>query len=168
MEHLGMYDLKGMSTDRLVELITDKRVSVLEAFGKKRLYRTLLPIRWLVKFALWIIFRKAKTSADARKRAVELLDKFTPYQVHGISLKTSQTNQPPTIIGFNHPSLGEIARLISLCFRIFPERPLIFPVTLPWFEMFAPFKHRFDGLGMTITPIITPHATETLLKGFAL
>lgn len=195
MEHLMLSEIENTSTERLLELIGQKRVSVLEAYGKKWLHRSLLPIRWLVGFALKIIFRHSHLFATyldapfdpvARTYAVKLLKRFTPYKLVrdredalarmktatltpvDVADKVFRVTDPgkyPIVLGFNHPSLGETARLIALCFEQFPEKELILPVTLPWYEMFAPFEAKFRSLGIRLAPIVTPHATETLLKG---
>ena len=36
------------------------------------------------------------------------------------------------VVGFNHPSLGEIFRLISLGFEAYPDKPFYFPINIPW------------------------------------
>ena len=68
------------------------------------------------------------------------------------------------IIGFNHPSLGEIIRLMGICMRSYPDRKYLFPVNIIWFEALAPVIRRLEELDFYITPIITPSAKETLLS----
>ena len=179
MDRITFSELEEMSTERIIELITEKRISVLQTYGKTKLYRSLLPVRWIVKLAMKLFFRHnalklnfydtEKIDLQARANAVKLLKKFTPYkaEMEHSPMNAAHGSKVPMVIGFNHPSLGEIARLMALCFDYYRHQRLVFPVTLPWFEMFAPYKRYFDGLGVKITPIVTPHATETLLEGLA-
>ena len=188
-EHATFQELHEMSTNRMIELIQQRRLSVLKSYGRAGIYRSLLIIRWIVGLALRIIFRWKNPENGqanvidhpARARTVRLLRKFTPYKatfdhisagkrtVSELNANTVfqmvEDTSVPLVIGFNHPSLGEIARLLSLCFELFPNKRLVFPVTLPWFEMFASYAPYFRSLGVQITPIVTPHATRTLIKG---
>ena len=60
------------------------------------------------------------------------------------------------VIGFNHPSLGEIARILTMKIDIMGDKPMYFPVNLPWYEALAPNFDRIKRLGIIITPTITP------------
>ena len=60
------------------------------------------------------------------------------------------------VVGFNHPSLGEIARILTMKIDIMGEKPMYFPVNLPWYEALAPNFDRIKQLGIIITPTITP------------
>ena len=60
------------------------------------------------------------------------------------------------MVGFNHPSLGEIGRIMSMKVELMPGKLTIFPVNLPWYEALAPNYDRIKRLGFIITPTITP------------
>ena len=66
------------------------------------------------------------------------------------------------VIGFNHPSLGEIARILTMKIDIMGDKPMYFPVNLPWYESLAPNYDRIKQLGIIITPTITPSTWEKM------
>ena len=68
------------------------------------------------------------------------------------------------VIGFNHPSLGEIIRLMGICMLEYPDRSYLFPVNIVWYEALAPIIPRLSSFGFILMPIITPSARKTLLK----
>ena len=94
-----------------------------------------------------------------RKIGIKLLDLIAPAKLLADFPKTNHG----IIIGFNHPSLGEIFRLISLGFKYYTERRFLFPVNLPWFEELIPVEDKLHRLGIYIMPMITP-STEIKLK----
>ncbi|MDO4986694.1 MAG: hypothetical protein Q4E46_00035 [Candidatus Saccharibacteria bacterium] len=178
-KYLSPEQLNDQPTDVIIFGLRMRRLSVLKTFGLSAYYCLLLPIHSLVGLTLRLIFNyKEETKIfnnidmSARNHARELLEKFTPYTEEGnypparIRLASGQLSGPdfPVVIGFNHPSLGEIARLAVYCFKYYPEKQIFFPVTLPWYEMLAPFSSKLRRLGITMTPLITPHAAATLEK----
>lgn len=94
-----------------------------------------------------------------RKKAIKILDFIAPVKLLADFPKTNTG----IVLGFNHPSLGEIFRLISLGFKYYPERNFLFPVNLPWFEELMPVEDKLNRMGVYIRPMITP-STETKLK----
>ena len=68
------------------------------------------------------------------------------------------------VIGFNHPSLGEIIRLMAVCMLGFTPKSYLFPVNIVWFEALAPITNRLSKYGFTLMPVITPSAKATLLE----
>ena len=88
----------------------------------------------------------------ARKKLVNVLSKVTPGDYK--SMPMDQENG--LVVGFNHPSLGEIARILLMKIDIMGEKPMYFPVNLPWYEALAPNFNRIKKLGIIITPTITP------------
>jgi hypothetical protein len=68
------------------------------------------------------------------------------------------------VFGFNHPTLGEIFRLINICITEYPNRKYLFPVNIVWYESLAPFAHRMEMFGLYITPTISPATHEKLAQ----
>ena len=66
------------------------------------------------------------------------------------------------VVGFNHPSLGEIGRIMTMKIDIMGDRLTCFPVNLPWYEALAPNYDRIRRLGFIITPTITPSTWEKM------
>lgn len=53
------------------------------------------------------------------------------------------------VVGFNHPSLGEIGRIMMMKADIMGDSMMLFPVNLPWYEALAPFYDdikKYSGL----------------------
>lgn len=71
------------------------------------------------------------------------------------------------VMGFNHPSLGEIFRLTYLAFEAYPDREFLFPVNIPWYETLTPDIPKLARLGVSIVPMITPKTEGKLKDRFA-
>ncbi|MBR2837029.1 hypothetical protein IKE79_01585 [Candidatus Saccharibacteria bacterium] len=104
-----------------------------------------------------------KHQAAARKKLVKVLSKITPGDYEGFP----HDNPNGIVVGFNHPSLGEIARILTMKIDIMGDKPMLFPVNLPWYEALAPDYEKIKMLGIIITPTITPStwAKMNLRKG---
>ena len=140
-----------------------------------------LPFRWLLKVAIKAIFNYKQNTVilnnidhTAREHAIKLLDKFTPYAEVGhyppvrVKLKDGKLSGPdfPVVIGFNHPSLGEIPRLVSYCFKYYPEKKIFFPVAWHWYEILVSVADGLSRLGIIMTPLITPHVMAKMEKKY--
>ena len=95
---------------------------------------------------------------NARKKLVKVLSKLTPGEYHGFP----KDSEKGLVVGFNHPSLGEIARILMMKVDVMGEKPMLFPVNLPWYEALAPFYDKIKMLGIIITPTITPATWEKM------
>ena len=100
-----------------------------------------------------------KSDADIRKRAVSVLKLLTPGKLIGEFPQSDDS----VVIGFNHPSLGEIFRLLAIAFDVYKDKEFLFPVNLPWYEAMTSIIPKLSRLGIHITPMITP-STEGKLK----
>ena len=67
------------------------------------------------------------------------------------------------VIGFNHPSLGEILRLASIVLEHYPQRQILFPVNIPWYETLTADISKLERLNIHITPMITPKTEAKLI-----
>ena len=68
------------------------------------------------------------------------------------------------VFGFNHPTLGEIIRLLAVLECEYPNKNFLFPVNIGWYEAVAPVANRMERLGLYITPTITPSTREKMSK----
>lgn len=70
------------------------------------------------------------------------------------------------IIGFNHPSLGEIVRIvIMLTDKLSPDTEIVFPVKLTYYEILEPFRRQFRQMfGVELMPIITPKLYADMIE----
>lgn len=121
----------------------------------------LLQILCLIALGLLHLFTCGKTPAvrrlSARSVLANLLEFFTPVEMRG-KIRTDK----PLFIFFNHPSIGEIPRILQLILRT--DRDCAFPVSLRWFEVLAPCLERLNSLGIKLMPIVTPHLKQDFLQ----
>ena len=68
------------------------------------------------------------------------------------------------ILGFNHFSLGEIPRLISICFKSYPTKDLLFPINYEFYLIFERSKKYLDALGIELCPLLTPRVFEKMTE----
>ena len=94
----------------------------------------------------------------ARAKLVKKLAKLTPGEYAGFP----HDSKNGLVIGFNHPSLGEIPRILLAKMDVMGNKPMLFPVNLPWYEALASDYDRILKLGIVITPTITPSTWEKM------
>ena len=68
------------------------------------------------------------------------------------------------VLGFNHFSLGEIPRLIALCFKSYQNRDLLFPINDEFYPIFSYSKKYLDAVGIELCPLITPRVYKKLME----
>ncbi len=158
-------ELTQMSAAELIDKMTKGELSIVGAFKRKKLLRELWAGKTGAKFIIWLSQLHCKDSDGATKRKAlsKSLKRVAPYVGNGrISENLDETG---AIFAFNHPSLGEILRLIEYCTDNFPKKQMLFPVTIAWFEALAPKFEFLKSIGITITPTITPTAVDEILNG---
>ncbi len=98
-----------------------------------------------------------------RRKACELLRPTAPAKL----LKDFPQRDHCIVMGFNHPSLGEIFRLIYLGFEAYPDREFLFPVNIPWYETLTPDLPKLARMKIRLVPMITPKTEAKLQDRFA-
>lgn len=68
------------------------------------------------------------------------------------------------VIGFNHPTLGDMVRLMAICMLGFDLKHYLFPVDIVWYEALVPLLEKLTAYGLTLAPIITPSTKEVLKR----
>ncbi|MBR2998555.1 hypothetical protein IKF34_02155 [Candidatus Saccharibacteria bacterium] len=151
--------LKTLSADEINDKLKYENYSLLATLGAEKLRKEMVPVGKACNTAINYFFRttgpkddEKKHNQAARKKLVKVLSKITPGSYDGMP-KDSQNG---LVVGFNHPSLGEIARILMMKIDVMGDKPMYFPVNLPWYEALAPNFDRIKRLGIIITPIITP------------
>lgn len=154
-------ELGRLSAEEIIEKIKYENYSLLTSLGAEKLRKEMVPVGKACHIAAEYFLNttgpkndEAKHIKNARKKIVKVLKKFAPAEYKKAEFPTETKNG--LVIGFNHPSLGEILRLIMLKVDIFDEKPMFFPVNLPWYEAVAPDYDKLKSLGIIITPTITP------------
>lgn len=92
----------------------------------------------------------------------EKTKKLAPYFVDG----KLPTGDGGLVIGFNHPSLGEIVRIvIMLTEKLSADKEIVFPVKLTYYEILEPFKVQLGRMfGVQLMPIITPKLYTDMIE----
>ena len=152
-------ELASLSAEAVIDKIQHENYSLLATLGAEDLRKEMVPVGKACNTAINFFFGTTGPKNDveahnraARKKLVKVLSKITPGSYRGMP----KDRKNGLVIGFNHPSLGEIARILTMKIDIMGEKPMYFPVNLPWYESLAPNYDRIKRLGIIITPTITP------------
>ncbi|MCR5699848.1 MAG: hypothetical protein K6G49_00220 [Candidatus Saccharibacteria bacterium] len=152
-------ELEELSAEEVINKIKYENYSLLTSLGSEDLRKEMVPVGKACNAAINYFFRTTgpknnpkKHNEAARKKLVKVLNKLTP----GTYQKIPKDLPEGLVIGYNHPSLGEIARILMMKIDVMGDKPMYFPVNLPWYEALAPNSDRIERLGIIITPTITP------------
>lgn len=161
----SLKQLQTLTAEEVIDKIQHENYSLLESFGAGKMRREMVPVGKACNAAINYFFGATGPKNDpikhkkaARKKLVKVLSKITPGSYKGMP----HDQENGLVIGFNHPSLGEIARILTMKVDIMGEKPMYFPVNLPWYESLAPNYDRIKNLGIVITPTITPSTWKKL------
>ena len=141
------------------------KFSLLESFGCHKMRKEMQLVGLVCKIILWISERRARWRAgdfgkNLREEIGKLLNWGAPSKKRGVFPHINKG----LVFGFNHPTLGEIIRLIAFCLTEYPNRNYLFPVNIAWYEQLAPVAKRMEVFGLYITPTITPSTREKMSK----
>ncbi len=161
--------LEKLSAEEVIDKIQHENYSLLKTLGAENLRREMVPVGKICNAAINFVLgttgrgESEEHTKAARAKLVRYLKKITPGKYDGFP----EDNKNGLVVGFNHPSLGEIARILMMKMDVMGEKPMLFPVNLPWYEALAPDYDRIAQLGIIITPTITPTtwAKMNLRKG---
>ena len=151
--------LTTLSAEEVIEKIQHENYSLLKTLGAEKLRKEMVPVGKICNVAINYVLGttgpsgvSSEHSRAARAKLVKRLRKLTPGTYGGFP----HDAENGLVIGFNHPSLGEIARILMMKMDVMGEKPMLFPVNLPWYEALATDYDRILQLGIIITPTITP------------
>lgn len=168
MGKVPIKEIQGKSKDELISDLRARRYSLLDSVNCKRLRLEMLPLGIVARIIVNRLYAKSKRESGekwaetAKKRLVKLLEWGAPYE---FGLNNSRPmNTGGLVIGFNHPSLGEIIRLISFVSDEYPENKYLFPVSLIWYEALCPVIDKMEAAGFYLTPIVTPTVKQKISK----
>ena len=158
-------ELLKMPAEEVIDKLQHENYSLLDSLGAWHLRTEMVPVGKACNMAINYFFASTGPKSDevahsraARKKLVKVFAKITP----GDYTNMPKDRQNGLVVGFNHPSLGEIARIMAMKIDIMGEKPMYFPVNLPWYEALAPNFDRIKRLGIIITPTITPSTWRKL------
>ena len=152
-------ELKTISAEEVIDKIKYENYSLLTTLGAENLRKEMVKVGKVCNTIVNYLIRTTgpknipkKHTRNAQKKLVKLLSKVAPGNYTGIPTDTKNG----LVVGFNHPSLGEIGRIMMMKADIMGDSLTCFPVNLPWYEALAPNFDRIKRLGFIITPTITP------------
>lgn len=151
--------LEKLSAEEVIEKIKYENYSLLKTLGAEKLRKEMVPVGKACNGVVNYFFTSTgpklntdKHNIAARKKLVKVLSKIAPGDYTGMP----KDNENGLVVGFNHPSLGEIGRIMTMKIDIMGDKPMYFPVNLPWYESLAVNYDRIRRLGIILTPTITP------------
>lgn len=157
--------LQTLTAEEIIDKLQHENYSLLATLGAEDLRKEMVPVGKACNMAINYFFRttgpkhdRAAHNRSARKKLVKILSKLTPGSYKGMP----KDKENGLVVGFNHPSLGEIARILTMKIDIMGDKPMYFPVNLPWYESLAPNFDRIKRLGIVITPTITPSTWQKM------
>ena len=152
-------ELENLSAEEIINKIKYENYSLLTSLGSEDLRKEMVPVGKACNVAINYFFKTTGPKNDpikhnqaARRKLVKTLRRITPGSYSGVP-KDAKNG---LVIGYNHPSLGEIARILMMKIDVMGDKPMYFPVNLPWYEALAPNSDRIERLGIYLTPTITP------------
>ena len=157
--------LEKMTAEEVIGKLQHENYSLLATLGAENLRKEMVNVGRACNIAVNYFFRTTGPITDAekhnkaaRKKLVRVLSKITPGSYAGMP----KDCENGLVIGFNHPSLGEIARILVMKIDIMGDKPMYFPVNLPWYEALMPNYERIKRLGIILTPTITPSTWQKM------
>ena len=171
MKNLTLDEIRALPAAKIVEGLRKRDFSLLQSMGFHKLRAEMNFTGFVCRTIIGLtgLRKEVKKRTDnqpvaldspARKRVEKLLKKAAPCMVKGYF------PHPKTglVVGFNHPSLGEILRFIYLCVTEYHERLNLFPVNLPWYEAIMPIVNELEAIGVYVMPVITPSTRRKMAK----
>ncbi len=158
-------ELKTLSVEEINHKMIYEDYSLLKSLGGEKLRREMVPVgkvcRMVVGYLVKMTGPKKDTSRhaeNAQKKLVRVLSRITPGEYDNFT----NDSKNGLVVGFNHPSLGEIARILTMKIDKMGGRTMLFPVNLPWYEALCKYYDKVKLLGIIIAPTITPSTWNKL------
>ena len=157
-------ELQTLTAEEIIERIKYKNYSLLDSFEAEKMRKEMIPVGKACNLAINYFLNSTgvknteKHNRAARKKLVKVLSKIAPGEYENFP----KDNEKGLVVGFNHPSLGEIARILLMKTDVMGDKPMYFPVNLPWYEALAPNYDRIKRFGIILTPTITPSTWRKL------
>lgn len=158
-------ELQKLSAEEIINKIQHENYSLLDSLDAEDLRKEMVKVGKVCNAVVNYFFRTtgpkkdpAKHDQAARKKLIKVLSKIAPGSYDGMPKNVKNG----LVIGFNHPSLGEIGRIMTMKTDLMGDKITCFPVNLPWYEALAPNYERIKRLGFIITPTITPSTWQKM------
>jgi len=160
-------ELKTLSTEEIIDKINHENYSLLNSLGGDKLRKEMVPIGRICHIVLRYFYhsredleKDMRNISRARSKIARTLGRIAPADYDAADFPKSDGRG--LVIGFNHPSLGEVLRILSLKFTLYPDKTVLWPVNLPWYESLAKDYDNLAKIGIIITPTLTPSTWQKL------
>ncbi len=170
MRTMTLEEIRGSSARDLITALRKREFSLLLSLGFKKLRAEMILTGLLCRLIMFCTglsgaLRRAgedgiRRSSRAYKRTRRFLQIVAPVDCYG----AFPHQGGGIVIGFNHPSLGELLRCIHICMTEYRFQHNLFPVNLPWYEALMPIANELEAIGIYVTPIITPSTRNKMAK----
>jgi len=163
-----MSDKPSLASSLIMDM--ERGESILLTFGKPgHILKRKIAITGLAsRLLLFIIFNpiallhaKFNPNVWHRRRAVviKLVRLLFPFHVKGHQMPPSKYGQ---IFMINHPTLNDPICAMLYAMESYPNREIIIPVNLPWFESFCRYRPKLLKIGINVVPLLTPETAKRL------
>lgn len=158
--------LASMPVAQLISGLEKEEFSVLKCAHSAKLRAEMRGTGLVCRAVLWLARvlsgggDKYRNIFRMRKKLASMLAWGAPCKIKGKPEREADC----IVMGFNHPSLGEIARFVYVHLKYFDGRFSLFPVNLPWYEALAPRSEILWHLGIILVPILTPSTLKKMSK----
>ena len=174
---ISIEEISKKGPSQIIDDISNTRYSLLRSLGCWQLNIIFFWVRIACRFFLDIAEIRAKSKRyHGLKHTIALRNSLGTIFARGAPFLIDNPDAFPIlekreereyldcglVIGFNHPSLGEVIRLMAICMINYDTKRYLFPVNIVWFEALAPVIDRLSAYGFTLMPVITPSAKETI------
>ncbi len=162
---MNLFELSELSAKEIIAGLKKKQFSVLKIAHCNKLRAEMkgpgFACRAVLRLCGAYRARSYRDFRHVRERICKLLIWGAPCDFKYES-KPHFSSDRCLVLGFNHPSLGEIVRFVCYHMQYLEDRYSLFPVNLPWYEALAPASDVLHSLGIIIVPIITPSTAEKM------
>ena len=145
--------------------------SVLLGFGEsgKKLKREIAATGLICRILLFLIFNpvfRFRLKLSRNKERLYIRRKSFAVWLAKIIFRFKTTGHEKTdlseIFVINHPTLNDPLCALFYALICYPDREIILPVNLPWFESICKYRQKLLAVKINIVPIITPKTVERL------
>ena len=161
--------IKSLSTSSLIDDMEQGK-SILSTFGKRGrlLKRRTAMTGFASRLLLFVIFNpivlyRAKRNPNIwqqlRVAAIRFVRFIFPFQAKGHPMPLSKQAQ---IFVINHPTLNDPICALLYALDLYPNREIIIPVNLPWFESLCRYRQKLLKIGINVVPVLTPETAKRL------
>lgn len=163
IKRISIKKLREKSTGAIIEDLRTGKYSLLDSLDCHDVKREMEKVGKQCRSALKLAEKKAGFyKGDYRHQLRQSVIDVLNWSVPSNTIHAFPHIDQGLIIGYNHSTLGEIFRLISICLREYPERKILFPIDIILYEELVGLAPRMEVFGLYIAPVISQKTRDTL------